>query len=54
MEPEQRSPTVVKSKRPLYMAYDNLDDNDSRASRGEEPSYMYRANSAGIGSDDDD
>lgn len=52
LEPEQRSPTVVKSKRPLYMAYENLDD--SRASRGDEPSYMNRANSAGIGSDDDD
>ena len=52
MEPARRSPTVVKSKRPLYMAYDDLED--SRASRGDEPSYMNRANSAGIGSDDDD
>jgi len=47
-EPVQKSPHVVKSKRPLYLA------NDFEDSRYEEPSYALHQNSGLIGSDDDD
>jgi hypothetical protein len=47
-EPMEKTPHVVKSKKPLYMA------NDFEDSRQYEPSYNHQNSSGLIGSDDDD
>lgn len=48
-ERDTASPTALKSRKPLYMQYEDTD-----GSRVDEPSYMQQNNYAGIVSDDDE